>query len=66
MRSSSEGMCGIGSEQPVPGLSYAITRVIDPRRVKNRVYPGSAQSRSRCEMKPGAYSRSTGPEPQTW
>lgn len=65
-RSSSVGRCGIGSERPVPGLSYMISRVKEARRSRNLEKRGSVHCRSRCEMKPGARSMSTGPSPTTW
>ncbi len=65
-RSSIGGRCGIGSDRPVPGLSYMISRENEASRVRKRVNFGSVHWRSRWEMNPGAKSRSMGPSPMTW
>ena len=48
----------MGSQRPVPGLSYMMSRVNEASREMNRARRGSVHWRSRCEMKPRATSRS--------
>lgn len=56
----------MGSESPVPGLSYMTTRANVASRRSSATKWGSLHMRSRWEMNPGTQTMSRGPDPNTW
>ena len=56
----------IRSERPVPRRSKTMTRANDPRRRRPRAKGSTRHMYSTLEAKPGTYTRSNGPLPNTW
>jgi hypothetical protein len=63
VRSSSVAIFTGRSERPVPRLSKRISRQNLLNRSKKRARCGISQSRSRCDIVPGAHTTSKGPSP---
>ena len=65
IRSSSVAARSTGSERPTPRRSKRITRANEPSLRVKCAKAGFSQSRSRCETKGKAMTRSISPSPTT-